>query len=122
VYTHAMKYLLPHAIIGLALLALYTGYAESLCLIALALGHLLVPIWTAAVAPKGKTTTALLIGPILVVLVHALVIVTIIFKLRNGIPEDTWIWTMIVMIWASGLAVYVAYCAISFGIIAQKRR
>jgi hypothetical protein len=118
-----VKALVPHAIIVLALLAWAGGHlSEGVFLMLFAGGHLLAPIWAGARVPRGRRGRAFLVGPGTIIAVHALAIVVIWLVLLGGIPEDTWISMMLVMIWAAALLAYGVYCAIAFGIARRLRR
>lgn len=116
-----MKQLVPHALIAIALLALYGGRGEGACLLLFAGGHLLAPIWAARMAPRARRSRAFLVGPGTIIAVHALLIAIAWIVLLGGFPEDTWISLMLVMIWAAALAVYAVYCAIAFALASRRR-
>jgi hypothetical protein len=118
-----VRYLVPHALIVLAMAASFGGHlGETPYLILFFGGHLLVPIWAAAVAPRGARRRAILLGPVLVIGVHALVIVILWIPLLGGFPEDTWLTVMLLMMWSLAVVVYAVYCAIAFAITARARR
>jgi hypothetical protein len=121
-YAPDVKTLVPHALIVLAILVWAGGHSEGAFLVLFAGGHLLAPIWAAAHASRDRRGHAFLVGPGTIIGVHAVAIVAVWLFLLGGIPEDTWIAMMMVMIWAAALLAYVVYCAIAFGITMRMRR
>jgi hypothetical protein len=117
-----VRQLVPHALILFAIAAGIGGVSEDACLLLFAGGHLLAPIWAARMAPRHGRTRAFLLGPGLIVAVHALVIVVWFLLLLGGFPEDTWISLMLLTMWAGALAGYLVYCAIAFGLATRTRR
>ena len=70
-----MRYLVPHALILVAFAAWAGGrLPETVCLIALVGGHLVIPVWAAAVAPRGVRARAILLGPGIAITIHAIAI------------------------------------------------
>jgi hypothetical protein len=119
-----VRYLLPHALIVLGVLDLWFwgGLPDAVSLTLLLGGHLLVPIWAAAIAPREQRVRAALLGPIALIAVEALVIVLLWIVYLGGIPEDAWLNFYLLMIWAAALAIYTVYCAIVFPLVARTRR
>jgi hypothetical protein len=117
-----VKQIVPHALILFAIAAGIGGVPEEACLVLFAGGHLLAPIWAARIAPRGRSTRAFVLGPGLIIAVHALIIAAWFVLLLGGFPEDTWIALMLLTFWAAALAGYIIYCAIAFGIAARTRR
>lgn len=115
-----MRYLVPHAVIVLAMLLL--GRHEGVALVLFIGGHLAVPIWAASIGPRRDHTRALLLGPVLVIAVHVVLLVAMFIGLAGGFPEDTWLGQMLAMIWLAALAIYIVYSVIGFGIVARLRR
>jgi hypothetical protein len=116
-----MRYLVPHAVIVLAMLLL-GRVPESLVLVLFFGGHLAVPIWAAWVGPRRDQTRAMLLGPVLVIAVHVVLLVAMFIGLAGGFPEDTWLGYMLAFVWLAALAIYIAYSVIAFGIVARFRR
>jgi hypothetical protein len=117
----AMRNLVPHAIIVLALLVLAGGrVGEGPFWLLFLGGHLLAPIWAAAIAPRARRPRAFLVGPGTIIAAHAIVILVCWLALLGGVPEDTWIMFMLLVYWAVALAVYAIYCAIAFTIVARR--
>lgn len=117
-----VKHFVPHALIGLALVALAADtLPEQACLYLLLGAHLLVPIWSATIARRETRLRAVMLGPGLVIGCHAIGLLLVALSTIGGVPEGTWITWMIVMLWALALAAYIAYCAITFAIITRVR-
>ena len=121
--SRVVKHFVPHALIGLALVALAAGtLPEKACLYVLLGAHLLVPIWSAAIARRETRLRAIMLGPGMVIGCHAIGLLLVLLSTIGGVPEGTWITMMIVVLWALALAAYTAYCAIAFSIITHVRR
>jgi hypothetical protein len=117
-----VKHVIPHALILLALVALAAGkLPENVCLGALLGAHLLVPIWSAAVATRDARVRAIVLGPGLVIGVHAVALVLTWLSTIGGVPEGDWLTLMMVVLWAIALAAYGVYCAIAFSLITRAR-
>lgn len=117
-----VKHFVPHALIGLALVALAAGtLPEKTCLYLLLGAHLFVPIWSAAIARRETRLRAILLGPGMVIGGHAIGLLLAFLSTLGGVPEGTWITMMLVIIWALALAAYTGYCAITFSIITRVR-
>lgn len=117
-----MKHLVPHAIILAGLFGLMHGYPETACLIAMAAGHVLVPVRAALHADKTRTTRALMRGPMVVIGAHVAMLIIAALGLICSHPEDSWIAAMGLIIWAAGLVIYAVYCLLAFELIVRLRR
>jgi hypothetical protein len=121
--SRVVKHFVPHALIGLALVALAADtLPEKACLYLLLGAHLLVPIWSAAIARREARLRAIMLGPGIVIGCHAIGLLLTFLSTIGGFPEDTWILLMLVGIWALALAAYTVYCVIAFSIITRARR
>ncbi|MCE9578128.1 MAG: hypothetical protein K8W52_33690 [Deltaproteobacteria bacterium] len=115
------RVLLPHALVVLAILAWANGrLSEPAYLTILAVGHLVIPLWAIWTTARAQRWRAFLLGPGTAIVAHGVAIALLAVSLVGGAPEGTWISWMIVMLWGAALAVYVAYCAIVFGIAARR--
>jgi hypothetical protein len=94
---------------------------EKACLYLLLAAHLVVPIWSAAIARRETRLRAIMLGPGIVIGCHAIGLLLVLLSTIGGVPEGTWITLMIITLWALALAAYTAYCAITFSIITRVR-
>ena len=107
----------------LGLVALAAGTLPEIACLALVLGaHLLVPIWSAAIARRDTRMRAIVLGPGIVIGVHTVALVITLLAALGGAPEGGWITLMIVFQWALALVAYAAYCAIAFALVTRGRR
>ena len=117
-----VKHFVPHALIGLALVALAAGtLPETACLYVLLGAHLLVPIWSATIARRDTRLRAMMLGPGTVIGCHAIGLLLALLSTIGGVPEGTWITMMLVVLWALALAAYTVYCVITFSLITRVR-
>lgn len=118
-----MKHFVPHALIAFALIAFAAETLPEHVSIATAIaGHLLAPIWSAALARPGARLRAALLGPGTIIGVHALALAVTVLYFIGDRPEDVWAVLMMCAWWAAGLAAYLVYCAIAFSLTARRRR
>jgi hypothetical protein len=118
-----MKHFVPHALIILAVVALAAGtLPENACLGLLLVAHLLVPVWSAAIAQRDTRVRAIVLGPGIVIGFHVLALLITLLSTIGGVPEGDWITLMMVTLWGLVLAAYTLYCAITFSIITRVRR
>lgn len=115
-----MVHLVPHALILLAIVAWLGGRLdETPFLVLFVLGHLVVPLWSAAVARRATRLRAIVIGPGTVIAVHAVaLVITFLLALRDP-PEGSWLTLYLVMLWAISLVAYTAYCAATFALVTR---
>ena len=117
-----VTHFVPHLLIILALVALAAGtLPENACLGVLLVAHLLVPVWSATIARRDTRVRAIVLGPGTVIGFHAIALLITLLSTIGGVPEDTWITLMMVILWALALAAYALYCAITFSIITRVR-
>lgn len=117
-----MKQFVPHALIGLALVALVAGtLPEQACLYLLLGAHLLVPIWSATLARRETRLRTMMLGPGIVIGCHGIALLLVLLSTIGGVPEGTWLTMMIVIFWALALAAYTIYCVITFSLITRIR-
>jgi hypothetical protein len=116
------RVLVPHVLILLAIAAWANDrISESTYLVALAAGHLVIPLWAIWNTARADRWQAFLLGPGSAIAAHVIAIVVTVVGLIGGPPEGTWITWMLVTFWVAGLAAYVAYCSIVFGVAARRR-
>jgi hypothetical protein len=117
-----VKHFVPHALIGLALVALAADtLPEKVCLYLLVGAHLLVPIWSAAIARRETRLRDVVLGPGIVIGCHAIGLLLAFLSTIGGVPEGTWLTMMLVILWALALAAYTVYCVIAFSIVMRAR-
>jgi hypothetical protein len=121
-WSRLVKHFVPHALIILALVALEAGtLPEMACLVMLLGAHLLVPVWSAAIARRDTRVRAIALGPGTVIGVHVIGLLITWLSTIGGVPECTWITMMMVILWALALAAYILYCMITFSIVTRVR-
>jgi hypothetical protein len=112
---------MPLVVVLVAIAAWFGGrLGETPFLIILAGGHLAAPIWAAAIAPRDRRVRAALLGPGLVILLHAIAIALAWISLLGAPAEGAWISQMVLMLWTGGLAAYALYCVVAFGATARR--
>jgi hypothetical protein len=118
-----VRYLIPHGLILLAMVALAGGHvSETWCLVMYVGGHLLVPVWSASIARRDTRTRAIVLGPVLVIAVHAIAIIWHCLVLIGSPWEGTWLAWYVVILWALALVAYAGYCALAFSLVTRARR
>ena len=117
-----VKHFVPHALIVLALVALETDALPENAGLGMLLGaHLLVPIWSAAIARRETWVRTIVLGPGTVIGIHAIGLLIMFLSTIGGVPEGTWLTMMVVFLWALALAAYILYCVIAFSIVTRVR-